>query len=80
MKTDLKTANCSDDFSGLGVGAALPCPWGSDWEWGLVLPSSRTCLGPARPRSLCSSVPSHLPRPLAQRNWGEGDSSKPSCQ
>lgn len=57
MKTDLKTANCSNDFSGLGVGAALPCPWGSDWEWGLVLPSSRTCLGPATLAVLLCPLP-----------------------
>lgn len=78
MKTDLKTANCSDDFSGLGVGAALPCPWGSTGNGGLSSPAAAPAW--AQPRLLCSSVPSHLPRPLAQRNWGEGDSSKPSCQ
>lgn len=47
MKTDLKTENCSDDFRGLGVGAALPCPWGFDWAWGIVPYSGCTCLGPA---------------------------------
>lgn len=78
MKTDLKTENCFHDFSGLGVGAALPCPWGFDWGWGLVPYRGCTCRGPTMLAVLLCPLPPA--KTFGTKELGGGDSSKPSCQ
>lgn len=72
MKTDLKTQNCSNDFRGLGVGQLCLVPGASTGHGGLSLTAAAPAW--AQPCSLCSSVPSHLPRPLfgTKELWGGG--------